>query len=71
MPASMSTASAVAQKATMAPTCSRRSPWRSTKAFCAPMATMSVSPSAKPVEAAAREAVVMPAMLPARAGPAA
>jgi hypothetical protein len=30
-----------AQNSTTLPTCSRRKPWRSTKAFCAPMATIS------------------------------
>jgi hypothetical protein len=40
-PAAISTASATAQNSTTLPTCSRRRPWRSTKAFCAPMATIS------------------------------
>ena len=34
---------------TIAPTCARRSPWRSTKAFCAPIATMSDRPVSSPV----------------------
>src|SRR5438270_13732588 len=44
----MSARSEAAQTATTAPTCSSRRPWRRTKAFCAPMATMRPSPRASP-----------------------
>ena len=47
-PAVISKASASAQNTTTAPTCSRRRPWRSTNAFCAPMATMRPRLKARP-----------------------
>src|SRR5215212_9717030 len=51
-PATMSTASETAQTATTAVTCSRRSPCRRTKAFCAPIATISERPMPSPARAA-------------------
>lgn len=39
--------------------CPDRSPWRSTKAFCAPMATMSVTPIAVPVAAAVNALLIV------------
>src|SRR4051795_8956744 len=54
-PAVISARSDRAHTATTAATCSRRSPCRSTKAFCAPMATISPRPRASP-EAAASSA---------------
>src|SRR3954465_8182231 len=54
-PAGSSARSDRAHPATPAATCSRRSPCRSTKAFCAPMATISPRPRASP-EAAASSA---------------
>ena len=59
MPAAMSSASAAAQTATTGSTCSRRMPWRSTKAFWAPMATMSDSAVRKPERAAAGMATTL------------
>ena len=49
-PAAISTRSESVQTATTAATCSSRSPCRSTKAFCAPMATISPRPRARPGE---------------------
>ena len=47
-PAVINKASANAQNSTTLPTCSRRNPWRRTKAFCAPMATISPKLKAMP-----------------------
>ena len=47
-PACSSTASDKAHSATTGNTCSRRKPWRSTNAFCAPMAMMSMAVELKP-----------------------
>ncbi len=62
-PATMSTRSEAAQTATTASTCSPRRPCRSTKAFCAPIATMSDRPSPRPEAAARRCASITPATL--------
>mgnify|MGYP006169530059 CR=1 FL=1 len=48
IPPSSSTASDSAHTSTTGITCSRRRPWRSTKAFCAPMAMMSMAVEVKP-----------------------
>lgn len=52
MPATISTASEIAQIRQTGSTCARISPCRSTKAFCAPIATISESPRANPASAA-------------------
>ncbi|OLE23006.1 MAG: hypothetical protein AUG49_17380 [Catenulispora sp. 13_1_20CM_3_70_7] len=67
-PAAISTASETAQIATIVPTCSRRTPWRRTYAFWAPMATISDRPVPRPAAAAVR-AVVMDSMLGTAAYP--
>ena len=43
MPAVMSSRSETVHTLTTASTCSRRMPWRSTKAFCAPIAAIRVN----------------------------
>ncbi len=48
MPAEMSAMSDTVHSATTGSTCSRRMPWRSTKAFCAPIAAISVNEAMKP-----------------------
>src|ERR1700691_3355727 len=47
-PATMSTTSESVHTVTMGPTCARRSPWRSTNAFCAPIATIRERPVSRP-----------------------
>ena len=47
-PAVINSASEAAQTSTTAPTCSRRKPWRSTKAFCAPIARINDNDTRKP-----------------------
>src|SRR5699024_8720899 len=51
-PAVISSASDKAQIKQMIKTCWRNSPWRNTKAFCAPMAMINEAPSKKPETAA-------------------
>src|SRR5689334_23022123 len=53
----MSARSDTAQTATTAPTCSTRRPWRRTKAFCAPIATIRPRPRARPADAASSAGV--------------
>ena len=48
MPAEIKTMSDTVHIATTGSTCSRRMPWRSTKAFCAPIAAISVNEAMKP-----------------------
>ena len=65
MPAVINVASAATQTATTGSTCSRRSPWRNTKAFCAPMATISAREKPKPASTepmAARLGGAVPAL---------
>src|SRR5688500_4372497 len=56
-PARMSTASDTAHTVTTAGTCSSRRPCRRTKAFCAPMATLSERLSPSPATAASSPVV--------------
>ena len=61
-PAMVSAMSDRMHTVTIAPTRARRSPWRSTKAFCAPIATMSDRPVSSPVTEAL-------SMIPTLGGP--
>ena len=47
-PSRISSRSDTAQTATTMATCERWMPWRRTKAFCAPMATMRDNPAERP-----------------------
>ena len=59
----ISTASDTAQIAATTKTCSRRMPWRSTKRFCAPIATMSEKPRPRPASTGSEHVFTLRAML--------
>ncbi|MFC5127999.1 hypothetical protein ACFPRL_33260 [Pseudoclavibacter helvolus] len=58
MPSRMRSASERAHTATTARTCLRSRPWRSTNAFCAPIATMRERPKPNPASGVSRSKVM-------------